>query len=431
MKTSKNQHSVLVVGCGYVGLTTAACLADLGHHIIGIDSSEERIRTLEQGKAPFYEEGLDGLVAAGIASGRLEFSSSAKETGANSRIAFVCVPTPSLPEGSADLSMVKEVVTDLADVLSPDAVIVIKSTVPVGTNKLIKEWLDRDDLVIASNPEFLQAGRAVATFQNPDRIVLGADTEQALDLLSELYDGVDAPIIRTDPQSAELIKYASNAYLATRLSFVNTIATLCEQGGGDASTVLAGMGLDHRIGQAFLQPGPGWGGSCFPKDTRALAAVARDQNADTTLLDATLIANEKRFDQVVSRVSEYFDQDLSRRTVAFWGLTFKAGTDDLRDSPSLEIAERFIAQGASVKAYDPMVRHAPNREIELVDSALSAVSEADALLVATEWSEFIEIQAKDVIRELRQPAVFDARGILNEQSYLEAGADFIKVGYAT
>ena len=429
MKTSKKQDSVLVVGCGYVGLTTAACLADLGHHVIGIDSSAERVNILQQGKAPFYEKGLDDLVASGLQSGQLEFAGSAKEKGSTSRIAFVCVPTPSLPEGSADLSMVKQAVTDLAEFMDPHGIIVLKSTVPVGTNKLVKEWLNRDDLVIASNPEFLQAGRAVHTFQNPDRIVLGADTEEALELLSELYEGVDAPIIQTDPQSAELIKYASNSYLATRLSFVNTIATLCEQGGGDASTVLAGMGLDHRIGQAFLQPGPGWGGSCFPKDTKALAAVARDKGADTTLLDATLEANEKRFDQVVSRLGEIFDQDFSGKKIAIWGLTFKAGTDDLRDSPSLEIAERLLNLGAVVEGYDPMVQESPNKNIELSHSALSAVSGADALLVLTEWAEFVEVQAEDVVQHLNESVVFDVRGVLDEQSYLEAGANFIKVGF--
>jgi UDPglucose 6-dehydrogenase len=428
MLERNKEIKVSVIGCGYVGLTTAACLANLGHKVIGVETSLKRLTTLQKGQAPFFEKDLNGLVKAGMDKGNLLFTQDLNEATKLSEVVFICVPTPSAEDGSADLSILRTVIDGLSGTLAAGAIIVLKSTVPIGTNQKVGRWLGRNDIHIASNPEFLQAGRAVETFQNPDRIVIGSQSPEAVEKLAALYEGLQAPIVRTDAQSAELIKYASNTYLATRLSFVNTIATLCEKSGADATTVLEGMGLDKRIGTAFLLPGPGWGGSCFPKDTRALVAAAEEKNADTVLLQATLVANENRFDQVVERIEEQFEGNLQGVVVAQWGLTFKAGTDDLRESPALQIAQRLLAKGVKLQAYDPLVNEMENTEIQVCGSALEALNGADVLLVVTEWAEFAEIPAKEVTAKLKNPRVVDARGLLSRKSYLAAGAEIVSVG---
>ncbi len=329
MSYNKNKSQIAVVGCGYVGLTTAACLVDLGHSVIGVDNSLERLEALEAGKVPFFEPGLEELVTFGLESMDLKFTSDLEEAVSDAEFVFVCVPTPSEEDGSADLTQIHVVCEGIGNYLLSGSVVVIKSTVPIGTSIKVTEWLDRPDVEVVSNPEFLQAGRAIKAFQNPDRIVIGANTSEAKEKVSHLYADLSTKILCTDPSSAELIKYASNAYLATRLTFVNTIAELCEKTNGDAITVMQGMGLDKRIGEAFLQPGPGWGGSCFPKDTQALITVASEAGSDSAFLDAVLESNEARFAQIAEVVNQSVEDD-SEKKVAILGLAFKAGTDDIR-----------------------------------------------------------------------------------------------------
>jgi len=428
MDTEQGRPAVVVVGCGYVGLTTAACLVELGRTVVGVDASSDRLDLLRQGRAPFFEADLDDLVASGLASGRLSFTDDLAGVAGGADVVFVCVPTPSADDGSADLSIVRSVVESLGRALPSGAVLVLKSTVPVGTSHDVSGWLDRPDVEVVANPEFLQAGRAVATFRNPDRVVVGADTAAAGDLVASLYDGMDAPIVRTDPRSAELIKYASNTYLAMRLSFVNTIATLCETGGGDAATVLEGMGRDRRIGPAFLQPGPGWGGSCFPKDTKALAAVARAAGADTTMLDATLAANEARFDQVAGTVATMVGGELEGCRVGVWGLTFKAGTDDLRDSPALAVVDRLVAAGARVVAHDPMVEVSPRDGVEVVDTPVEAATAASVLVVLTEWPVFAAVDPVAVVDVMAEPNMVDTRAVVAASDYRSVGVRVVRAG---
>ena len=427
MNEIAKQPLIAVVGCGYVGLTTAACLAEFGHEVVGVENSEERLQVLKEGRAPFFEKDLDALVKKGVSTGLLSFAETIADP-AKVRVVFVCVPTPSAEDGSADLNIVRAVVENLSTKLSPGAVIVLKSTVPVGTNADVKKWLGRDDLHLVSNPEFLQAGRAVETFQNPDRVVIGAESEEAGDQVAALYEGMEVTVVRTDPQSAELIKYASNTYLALRLSFVNTLATLCEKGGGDASAVLKGMGLDARIGPAFLSPGPGWGGSCFPKDTRALSAVARGIGADTTLLEGSLLANQLRFDQVAAQVKEAVGGGLSGKHIGVLGLTFKAETDDLRESPALAVIERLLVSGARVTAYDPLVAESPLKDLEVVPSAAGAAQGVDAVVVLTEWPEFATLDLVALAETMSGHQVIDTRGLLNKESCQAAGLVLWQVG---
>jgi len=305
--------------------------------------------------------------------------------------------------------------------------VVLKSTVPIGTSTQVVGWLGRDDVEVVANPEFLQAGQAVNAFRHPDRVVVGASTKEAADQVAALYAGLDAPVVITDPRSAELIKYASNTYLALRLSFVNTVATLCEQGGGDATTVLAGMGLDHRIGPAFLQPGPGWGGSCFPKDTSALAAVIRQVGADDTLLEAALSANQQRLQQIVQVAAGAVGGSLKGKKVAVLGLTFKAGTDDLRGSPSLTIIEGLINAGAEVAGYDPMISNSvPGVQKE--ETALAAAQGAEVVMVLTEWPEFATLDLVALAETMSGHQVIDTRGLLNKESCQAAGLVLWQVG---
>ena len=409
------------MGCGYVGLTAAACLADLGQNVVGVESDQLRLAALRRGRVPFFEPGLDDLVVAGLGSGDLSFTGDLDEAARTADVVLISVPTPSLADGSADLSKVRSVVATLADELPPRAVVALKSTVPVGTCAQVVGWMGRFDIEVVANPEFLRAGQAVTAFQNPDRVVVGASTPEAADAVAALYSALGAPYVYTDPRSAELIKYASNTYLAMRLSFVNTIATLCETGGGDAATVLEGMGRDRRIGPAFLQPGPGWGGSCFPKDTKALAAVARAVGADTTMLEATLAANEARFDQVAGLVASAAGGSLDGRRIGVWGLTFKAGTDDLRDSPALAVVDRLVAAGARVVAHDPMVEVSLRNGVEVVETPLAAASGARVLVVLTEWPEFATVDPATVAEVMAASNVVDARGVLDVGRYGAVG----------
>jgi len=427
MEENKDQTHIAVVGCGYVGLTTAACLASLGHVVVGVESSLERLESLQEGKTPFFEPGLEELVESGLAANSLTFTSDLKSAVSQVQFVFICVPTPSQDDGSADLSIVRSVSKEMSDSLISGSIVILKSTVPIGTSIKVEEWIGRSDVEVASNPEFLQAGRAVAAFKNPDRIIIGANTLATREKVAELYVKVSAPVVCTDSRSAELIKYASNAYLASRITFVNNIAELCEKTGGEAGTVLRGLGLDKRIGEAFLQPGPGWGGSCFPKDTRALISVAAEAGSDTTLLDGVLKSNEARFAQIAAVISESFT-GYEGIQVAMLGLTFKAGTDDLRESPSLKVASLLLNLGVKIVGYDPHVTTTPLNGLEIVQSVEEAVKDSDALVVMTEWERFVDLDSEELIKLMAGKIIVDTRNILNSKTYVDAGFSVWQAG---
>jgi len=406
---------VAVIGLGYVGLTTAVGLAKLGHRVLGYDIDQKRIALLASGSSPIYEEGLEEELKLAIKKGSIQFSCDKPELAEfGAEFFFVCVATPQNGLGAADLSIVHSVTREISSLAKTDAVLVIKSTVPVGTGAKLLETMDRDDLHIASNPEFLREGTALRDFMEPDRIVVGASSPEAAERVLELYSLIDSPKVSTSLESAELIKYASNAYLAMRLTFANDLAELSEKSKAKVDDVLLGMGLDSRIGTSFLKPGPGWGGSCFPKDTRALISVAHEIGVALPIVSATVASNELAFQRAVAVISDLAGGSLRDKTVAVWGIAFKANTDDVRDSPAVQIMRLLVKQGATVVAYDPIAQAPSEAGIFQKAAALEVVNGADVLAVLTEWSEFALVDPAEVLGVMRFPAVFDARRILPE-----------------
>jgi UDPglucose 6-dehydrogenase len=403
---------VVIVGLGYVGLTTALGLAKVGHSVVGVEINPERISSLRAGKLPIFEPGLDSELVDSIGSGRLQLTSSIEESALDSKVFFICVPTPQDDTGAADLKYVIAASRQIAYCALPGSVIVVKSTVPVGTGEMLRNSIDRTDIFFASNPEFLREGSALMDFMQPDRIVLGAENSEVAETILSLYDNIDAPKVSTSVKSAELIKYAANAYLASRLSFVNDLAALCEQVGANVDDVVSGMGSDSRIGNRFLQPGPGWGGSCFPKDTRALVSVAKSHGVSLGIVGAAIESNDNAFSRVVARLKSLLGDELAGKNIAVWGLAFKANTDDTRDSPSLEIIKRLLSEGSRVNAFDPIATAPDWNGLTQVESAVTAASGADALLVLTEWSEFSEVDPKETAKVMNGSVVLDTRRIL-------------------
>lgn len=418
--------NVAIIGAGYVGLTTAACFAHLGHSVTCADIDEERIERLRRGESPILEAGLEGLLAEGLRSERLRFVVGAEAAVRDAEFIYLCVPTPQGPDGGADLSYVEAAARTIGPLLQPDAIVVNKSTVPVGSTRFVEHALGRSDVHVVSNPEFLREGSAVNDFLKPDRVVIGAEDQAAAIRVASLYIGVPAPLMVTDPVSAETIKYASNAFLATKLSFVNAVAAVCEAVGADVNDVVLGMGYDRRIGQDFLRPGPGFGGSCFPKDTRALIRMAEDGGYDFSLLRGALQVNEEQFDRVADKV-ERMARGLDGTRVAAWGLTFKANTDDLRESPALEVIRRLRERGAVVRAYDPAVREAPEG-IELVDDPYAACEQAEVLVVLTEWDEFKWLDLDKVAQSMATPRVVDSRNLLDRSTLARLDFEYEGIG---
>jgi UDPglucose 6-dehydrogenase len=402
-----------VVGLGYVGITTAVGMARLGHEVIGYDVDTERADMLAAGQAPIYEPGLEEELTDLLKLGNLNFTGSLNELALREpEYFFVCVPTPQDASGAANLSFVLGSAGDLSRIAPPGSVVVLKSTVPVGSGERVTKTLAREDVFVASNPEFLREGRALFDFMNPDRIVAGAANPEVANRVLGLYSEIKSEKISTSIESAELVKYSTNAYLAMRLSFVNDLAALCERVGADIDDVVMGLGSDSRIGPSFLAPGPGWGGSCFPKDTRALVSVASDYGLDLPLIDAALESNEASMSRVVETLKSLCGGGLEGKVVAVWGLAFKAGTDDVRDSPAVNIVKRLIDRGATVQAYDP-VAIGPNLSgLTQCSTALQAVSGADALAVLTEWPEFSNVPPQEVAQLMTSSSVFDTRRIL-------------------
>jgi len=416
-----NVATIAIIGTGYVGLTTGACFAHLGHEVICADVDEAKIARLRAGEIPIVEKGLDRLVDEGIRSGNLRFVVGAAEASKHAEFHYLCVPTPQGEDGAADLSYLEAAAAEIAPVLPTNSIVVNKSTVPVGSTRVVGRVLNRPDVTVVSNPEFLREGTAVSDFLNPDRVVIGSRDTEASIRVAGLYARIAAPIMVTDPVSAETIKYASNAFLAAKLSFVNAIATLCEAVGADVNDVVLGMGYDSRIGREFLRPGPGWGGSCFPKDTRALANIAKEAGYDFSFLDQVLKVNDDQFDRTAQKVLDAIDPAIAGSThVAFLGLTFKAGTDDLRESPSIEVLRRVLAAGVKVKAYDPAVlpddgrlaRTYPDLDVELTSDPYAAAEGASVMAIMTEWDEFAGLDFDKMAEIMARRSIVDARNLL-------------------
>lgn len=428
-----------VVGTGYVGLTTGACFAHLGHHVVCGDIDERKVAMLNDGHIPIVEEGLETIVNASRAAGRLEFVLGAQAAAEGADIVFLCVPTPQGDDGSADLSYIEQAAAQIAPVLKPGAVVVNKSTVPVGSTLAVERVLQRSDVYVVSNPEFLREGTAVHDFLHPDRVVIGSADRGAAERVAELYATIDTPILITDPASAETIKYAANGFLAMKISFVNAVAAMCEAVGADVAAVVEGIGSDQRIGGQFLRPGPGWGGSCFPKDSRALVKIAEDHGYNFTMMRGVIDVNDEQLARMVAKILKAAgraDSDLDGITVGALGLTFKAGTDDLRESPALAIISELRRLGAVVRAFDPTTigELTPNQTVVLdgihvVADALEVADGADVVVVFTEWPEFAKIDLDRLAARLPRPVtVVDTRNLLDPALVREAGLEYDGVG---
>lgn len=416
-----------MIGAGYVGLTTAVCLAHLGNEVRCSDVNEERVRLLSMGTVPIIEDGLAELLRQGLHSDALSFSTENSWGVDGADFIFLCVPTPQGPDGRANISIIEQVATEIGPHLAPDAIVVNKSTVPVGSTHIVELALGRQDVQVVSNPEFLREGSAVQDFLHPDRIVIGADDEASAIRLSALYLRLGAPVLVTDPATAETIKYASNAFLATKLSFINAVAALCEVVGADVRQVALGMGYDPRVGSSFLKPGPGWGGSCFPKDVAALIGIAEDAGYDFALLKGVVTVNTGQYERVVEKTLRLAGGEVRGKRVALWGVTFKARTDDIRDSPALEIARRLRELGAVVVAYDPTVL-GPLDGLEVVGDPYAACVDVAALVIATEWDEFRWLDFEKVGGLMERRAVVDARNLLDPAAMRRAGFTYEGIG---
>ena len=415
---------IAVIGTGYVGLTTSIGLASLGHEVTGFDIDSTKIDSLSKGKLPIFEPGLEVILADVLKSKNLTTTTDLKSALTEAEFIFTCVPTPQDEDGSADLSYVLAASNEMRNFLKPGAIVITKSTVPVGSAQRVESAIGRSDVFVASNPEFLREGSAVFDFQHPARIVVGARSEEIAQRVMFPYEKIDYPKMITSQPAAELIKYASNSFLAIKLSFVNDVAALCESAGADPLEVMQGMGLDTRIGNRFLQPGPGWGGSCFPKDTRALASIANEFGVQMPLISAAITSNETAHKRVADRLMNALGGSLVGKTIAVLGVTFKANTDDIRESPSISVIERLVGRGATVKTYDPMAKELSINSVSSFKSALDAVKNADALVVLTEWDEFTKLDAIEILNVMHNKFVVDTRNVLNKKIWESAGANF-------
>ena len=423
---------ITVIGTGYVGLTTGAYLAHLGHMVVCADVLKDKVERLSRGDVPILEAGLDELVREGLDSGRLRFALGAADAVADAEFVFLCVQTPQGDDGAADLSYIRQAAAEIGPELAPECVVINKSTVPVGSTRVVEQALGRDDVFVVSNPEFLREGSAVHDCLNPDRIVIGSDDQAAAMRVAALFESLKAPLVITDPASAETIKYASNAFLATKVSFVNALANVCEAVGADVREVVLGMGYDKRIGFEFLKPGPGWGGSCFPKDTLAMVHIAEEAGYDFGLLRGVITVNDEQYLRMVAKVERAVGGSLAGCSVAVWGLTFKARTDDLRDSPAIEVIRQMQERGAKVRAYDPAADPASPTlaGIEVVADPYAACEGASVLVVLTEWDEFRWLDFAKVAGVMRTPRIVDTRNLLEPAAVRRRGFVYDGLGRA-
>ncbi len=429
---------ICVVGTGYVGLVTGACLADFGMKVVGVDKVADKIEALKQGEIPIYEPGLKTLVRKNMDEGRLRFTTELGPALEDARAIFIAVGTPSRSDGSADLTFIREVAASIGTHLTGYKVIVTKSTVPIGTGQMIREIVESESehdqaFAVVSNPEFLREGSAIEDFMVPDRVVIGSDEPRAIDIMLDIYSPLrvaDVPFVITNVETAELIKYASNGFLATKISFINEVARLSEILGADVETVARGMGLDERIGPKFLHPGPGFGGSCFPKDARAVAQIARDQGIEFEIMEAVLRVNEGTKVRMVEKVSQAF-AGLDDKTVCVLGLSFKPETDDIRESPALEIVDHLLAAGARVRVFDPVAMPECRPlwpDVYFAETSYDAAKGADGVVIATEWNQFRALELGRLKKLLSQPLIVDLRNIYEPAKMKAAGFEYISVG---
>jgi len=429
----------MIVGSGYVGLVSGACFAELGHDVVCVDRDHDKIAALRAGHVPIFEPGLDQLIAHNHAAGRMRFETAIELAGSGVEAVFIAVGTPpKASDGSADLSAVYSVSAEVAASAREDLVLVTKSTVPVGTGDEIEAIIRRVDpratISVASNPEFLREGQAIDDFLNPDRIVVGVEDGMSQATLARLYAPLTnkgAPLLAMRRRAAELVKYASNCFLATKISFINEMADLCESVDVDVLDISAGMGLDRRIGSAFLQPGPGYGGSCFPKDCNALISTARAREISLSVVESAIDSNRNRQHLLAGKILKTLGSDLRGKTVAVLGLTFKAETDDIRETPSIPIIRALRAAGARVTAYDPQAAATVAKllpDVTYARSALDCCADADCVVVATEWREFRELDARLVAKAAKGRVIHDLRNILDRDAFAEAGFTVYGVG---
>ncbi len=429
---------IAVIGTGYVGLVTGACFADFGMRVTCVDKDEDKINSINAGRMPIYEPGLDALVAKGVREGRLEFSTDVSGTIAQSLVVFLAVGTPPSGDGSADMRQIDEVAYEIATSLNGYKVIVTKSTVPVGAASRIKKIIKENKATpsrfsVAANPEFLREGAAINDFMRPDRVVIGCTDDEAVAILKDIYRPLyllETPFVITTPESAEMIKYASNAFLATKVSFINEISGLCELLGADVHDVAKGMGMDVRIGSKFLHPGPGFGGSCFPKDAQALVALGRSVNYDIRIVEAALRVNECQKDSIIDRIRRLLPR-LDGKTIAILGLAFKPETDDIREAPSIRIIGDLLEAGARIRAYDPAAMESARRlltDVEYCEDEYEAARGSDGLVVVTEWNQFRRLDMDRLKQLMREPNIIDLRNLYEPETMRSAGFKYLAMG---
>jgi UDPglucose 6-dehydrogenase len=431
---------ISIIGSGYVGLVTGACFADVGHNVICVDNDQRKIEALQAGKIPIYEPGLEEVIHRNVSAHRLRFTNSTKEGVDNSQIVFIAVPTPQQPDGSVDLSFIEKVARDIAEVLTGYRVIVDKSTVPVKTGEKVRETIKRynrhgAEFDVVSNPEFLREGCAVADLMQPDRIVIGAQSEHAVDLMKKVYEPFMAPILVTDINSAELIKHAANSFLALKISYINAVSAICEASGADIEKVADGIGMDKRIGRSFLNAGIGYGGSCFPKDIAAFITICDQLGVPFTLLKEVQRINGDQKNRFLKAIRETL-WVLRDKKIAVWGLAFKPNTDDLRSSVAIDLVADMLKEKAHVTVYDPKAMDKA-REVEAIagakfaSSALEAAEGAEALIIATEWSEFANVDLEEVKGKMTTPIVFDGRNLFDPETMAKLGFHYHSIGRAS
>jgi UDPglucose 6-dehydrogenase len=429
-----------IIGSGYVGLVTGACFADVGHNVICVDNDAQKIKQLQAGEVPIYEPGLEEIIHRNVSAHRLRFTGSIEDGVKNSQIVFIAVPTPQQPDGDVDLSFLEKVAREIAGVLIDYRVIVDKSTVPVKTGEKVAESIKRynrhgANFDVVSNPEFLREGCAVADLMHPDRVVIGAQSEHAIDLMKKVYEPFMAPILVTDINSAELIKHCANSFLALKISYINAVSAICEASGADVEKVADGIGMDHRIGRDFLNAGIGYGGSCFPKDIAAFITIAERLGVPFNLLKEVQRINNAQKERFLKAIRETL-WVLREKRIAVWGLTFKPDTDDLRSSVAIELVADLLREGAYVFAYDPKGMQKARAikaiaDAEFASSALEAVADAEALVIATEWNEFANVDLAVLKGKMRTPIVFDGRNLLDPGTMGRLGFDYHSIGRAS
>ena len=429
-----------IIGSGYVGLVTGACFADVGHNVTCVDNDVQKIKQLQSGEVPIYEPGLEEIIHRNVSARRLHFTGSIEDGVDNSQIIFIAVPTPQQPDGDVDLSFLEKVAREIAGVLVDYRVIVDKSTVPVKTGEKVAESIKRynrhgANFDVVSNPEFLREGCAVADLMHPDRIVIGAQSEHAIDLMKKVYEPFMAPILVTDINSAELIKHCANSFLALKISYINAVSAICEASGADVEKVADGIGMDHRIGRDFLNAGIGYGGSCFPKDIAAFITIAERLGVPFNLLKEVQRINNGQKERFLKAIRETL-WVLREKRIAVWGLTFKPDTDDLRSSVAIELVADLLREGAHVVAYDPKGMQKARAikavaDAEFASSALEAVNDAEALVIATEWNEFANVDLAVLKEKMRTPIVFDGRNLLDPGTMGRLGFHYYSIGRAS